>query len=92
MSDEKSVSFQESLDVFVYMEALLNKLEEYKADDGKVSFGEWVKTFSSTAPEAVKAVVGSWNIGSDKFTNEELIELGSKAFVLVGKLAQIVVK
>lgn len=89
---EKSVSYNEILDLIVYAEEIVKKVEEYKADDGKVSFSEWIKVFSSTAPEAVKAVVGAMKIGSDKLTADEMTELGTRAFLLIGKIAEIFIK
>ena len=53
---------QEIQDCINYAKAVLIKLTEAKQDDGTIDMAEVIHAFSATAPEAVKAAFGAWDI------------------------------
>jgi hypothetical protein len=66
------IQLDESLDVFNYADIVVEKLQEHKGDDGKISGSEITSTMITTVPDAVKAVVGAGEVGDElKHLNDE---------------------
>jgi hypothetical protein len=58
----KKLTIKETLDIFNFVETTLGELIAHKSDDGKIDTGEWLKTAVSTAPSAIKAVMGMQDV------------------------------
>jgi len=56
---------QQTQDLLNYGSALVAKLEEQKADDGKLDISEVIMTLISTAPDGIQAMMGSDEIPSE---------------------------
>lgn len=62
---KRRYGISETLDAVDYLEAVKKKLHEHKSDDGKISTGEIANTMITTAPESIKALVGSGDIDDE---------------------------
>ena len=91
MTEEKKVDkygIMESMEIVTYADSVLNKLVEAKADDNKIDGGEVAAALAATAPEAVKAIWGSWDAPKElgELSDEEKQRLLDASFPVVLKL------
>ena len=58
----QKMGISESLDVINYADALVKGLAANRNAAGQIDTADVVKTVIQTSPDAIKAVVGSWDI------------------------------
>jgi hypothetical protein len=90
------VGIEETKDVIEYAGAVVDKLTEHKADDGKIDGAEITSTLVSTVPAGVRAVAGSGDIKEElakgNLSDEEKDELLALAMPVLMNLIGLFVK
>jgi hypothetical protein len=88
------LTIKETLDMYDYADAVIQKLTEHKGDDGKIDGGEVTSTLASTLPQAVKAIVGSGEVKAEMgdLDEEELLIIATRGAALAQALVSLFVE
>ena len=95
MSGEtKKVGIKETLEALDFLGDFVAEIAKHKKDDGKIDFGEWIKTAAEVAPEGVKAFLGAGEIQAEvkDLDEKEIGQIAEKAVGIAKKIGEVFAK